>query len=46
MTDASGTWDLEAVTPFGSQALRLELAATGSAVTGTAIARVDERADP
>ena len=36
MADLSGTWNLEAVTPFGSQELRLELVATGSAVTGTA----------
>jgi hypothetical protein len=36
MADLSGTWNLEAVTPFGSQELRLELVETGSAVTGTA----------
>jgi hypothetical protein len=36
MTDVTGTWDLEAVTPFGSQALRLELMSTGSSVTGIA----------
>jgi hypothetical protein len=36
MTDPAGTWDIEVVTPFGSQRLQLELAATGPAVTGTA----------
>jgi hypothetical protein len=36
MADPSGTWDLDVVTPFGSQALQLELVAKGSVVTGTA----------
>ncbi len=36
MTDPSGTWDVDVVTPFGSQRLRLELAAKGPALTGTA----------
>jgi autotransporter translocation and assembly factor TamB len=36
MATATGTWNLEAVTPFGSQALRLELTESGAAVTGTA----------
>jgi len=36
MTDPSGTWEVEVVTPFGSQGLQLELETKGSAVTGTA----------
>jgi hypothetical protein len=36
MADATGNWNLEAVTPFGSQALTLELVTAGSAVTGAA----------
>jgi hypothetical protein len=36
MADPSGTWDLDVVTPFGSQALQLELETKGSAVIGTA----------
>ena len=36
MADATGTWNLDVVTPFGSQALQLELTAKGSAVTGSA----------
>jgi hypothetical protein len=36
MTDPAGTWDLDVVTPFGSQQLQLELATDGAAVTGTA----------
>lgn len=36
MADPSGTWNLDVVTPFGSQALQLELVAKGPAVTGTA----------
>lgn len=36
MADVTGTWNLEAVTPFGTQALQLEVTVKGSAVTGTA----------
>jgi hypothetical protein len=36
MTDPTGTWDLDVVTPFGSQRLQLALATDGSTVTGTA----------
>jgi hypothetical protein len=36
MTDPTGTWDLDVVTPFGSQRLELELTARESTVTGTA----------
>ena len=36
MTDPSGTWEVEVVTPFGTQGLQLDLEATASAVTGTA----------
>jgi hypothetical protein len=36
MADVTGTWNLDVVTPFGAQALRLELTAGGSAVTGAA----------
>jgi hypothetical protein len=36
MADATGTWNLDVVTPFGSQALELELTTKGSAVTGAA----------
>lgn len=36
MTDPTGTWEVEVVTPFGSQQLQLELATKGSSVTGTA----------
>jgi hypothetical protein len=36
MTDPTGTWEVEVVTPFGSQQLQLELVTEGSAVTGTA----------
>ncbi len=36
MTDPAGTWELDVVTPFGSQQLQLELATDGATVTGTA----------
>ena len=36
MTDPTGTWEVEVVTPFGSQQLQLDLVTTGSTVTGTA----------
>jgi hypothetical protein len=36
MADADGTWNLDVVTPFGSQALRLELVTRGATVTGAA----------
>ncbi len=36
MTDPTGTWKVEVVTPFGSQQLQLDLEANGPAVTGTA----------
>ncbi len=36
MADPTGTWEVEVVTPFGSQALQLALTATASGVTGTA----------
>ena len=36
MADPTGTWEVEVVTPFGSQWLQLELEANGPAVTGSA----------
>ncbi|MEO5922094.1 MAG: hypothetical protein ABIQ01_13220 [Pseudolysinimonas sp.] len=36
MADPTGTWDLDVVTPFGSQALQLKLETKGTAVTGSA----------
>jgi aerobic carbon-monoxide dehydrogenase large subunit len=36
MADPTGTWEVEVVTPFGSQWLQLELEANGAAVTGSA----------
>ncbi len=36
MADASGTWNLDVVTPFGTQALQLDVQEKGSKVTGAA----------
>ena len=36
MADPTGTWEVEVVTPFGSQQLQLDLETAGPLVTGTA----------
>ncbi len=36
MADPTGTWNVDVVTPFGSQRLQLDLVATGASVTGSA----------